>query len=266
MITGASSGLGEAYARALAARGCDLLVAARRDDRLRALADDVASRHGAATRIVRADLATEAGRAGLRTALDGAGVAPRVLVLNAGFGTRGPLWRLPREREVEMTMLNCTAVVDLAAHALPAMVAAGRGALVVVSSAAAFQPVPHMATYAATKAFELRFAEALGEELRGSGVRVIAVCPGPTRTEFTTGAAPGTSGGTLRWPVPMDDPERVVAATWRALARGRRRVPTGVVAHAAALAAAALPGGLVLRASGLAHRRGGREERGDAAA
>ena len=91
-----------------------------------------------------------------------------------------------------MVRLNCVAVIDLAAHVLPGMVERGRGALVVVSSAAAWQPVPYMATYAATKAFELHFTEALAEELRGTGVRAVAVCPGPTRTEFTLSAGGST--------------------------------------------------------------------------
>src|SRR5690606_1012319 len=128
------------------------------------------------------------------------------------------------EREGRMVRLNCLAVVDLAAHALPGMVRRGRGALVVVSSAAAWQPVPYMATYAATKAFGLHLGDALAHELRGTGVRAVAVCPGPTRTEF--GIASG--GGGTSWAVPFDDPELIVRATWRALARGRGRAPAGL--------------------------------------
>ncbi|HSJ74292.1 MAG TPA: SDR family NAD(P)-dependent oxidoreductase, partial [Miltoncostaeaceae bacterium] len=179
-----------------------------------------------------------------------------VAVLNAGFGSHGPLWELDRRREAEMVRLNCVAVVDLAAHVLPRMVARGAGALVVVSSAAAWQPVPYMATYAATKAFELHFAEAVAEELRGTGVRAVAVCPGPTRTEFSLST--GTER-TLRWSVPHDDAGLVVRATWRALAAGRRRAPTGWVARGSMLAGRLLPRGLVLRASAVAHRASGRQ-------
>ncbi len=250
LVTGASSGLGWAYADSLAARGHPLVLVARREERLNALARRAREVHGVEARPVVADLASEEGLAACRNALD-EGPPPEVVVLNAGFGTHGALWELDRAREAEMVRLNCVAVVNLAAHALPRMVARGAGALVVVSSAAAWQPVPFMATYAATKAFDLHFAEAVAEELRGTGVRAVAVCPGPTRTEFTmsTGAE-----RTLRWSVPHDDVDLVVRATWRALAAGRRRAPTGWVARGSMLAGRLAPRGLVLRASAVAHR------------
>ncbi len=250
LVTGASSGIGWAYADALAARGHPLVVVARREERLRALARRAREVHGVEARPVVADLATEAGLAACRAAIDEA-PPPDLVILNAGVGSHGPLWGLDRAREADMVRLNCVAVVDLAAHALPRMVARGRGALVVVSSAAAWQPVPYMATYAASKAFELHFAEALAEELRGTGVRALAVCPGPTRTEFAMSAG---SDGTVHWAVPMDDVNLVVRATWRALRAGRRRAPAGVVARGSMLAGRLLPRGLVLRAAGLAHR------------
>ena len=151
-----------------------------------------------------------------------------------------------------MVRLNCLGVLDLARAALPGMVAAGRGTIVVVSSAAAYQPVAYSATYAATKAFERSLTLALAEELRGSGVRAIAVCPGPTSTEF--GVVAGTKG-MAGW-VRRDTPEDVVAATWRALARGRSEVPTGAVARLSRLARALLPERLVIRIGALSHRRG----------
>jgi hypothetical protein len=250
LVTGASSGLGWAYADSLAARGHPLIAVARREERLLALARRAREVHGVDARPVVADLATEEGLAACRAALDEA-PPPDVVVLNAGVGSHGPLWRLDRGREADMVRLNCVAVVDLAAHALPRMVARGAGALVVVSSAAAWQPVPYMATYAATKAFELHFAEAVAEELRGTGVSALAVCPGPTRTEFSL----HTGGdGTVRWTVPLDDVDLVVRATWRALARRRRRAPTGAVARGSMLAARLLPRGLVVRAAAVAHR------------
>ena len=249
VVTGASSGLGRAYARSLAARGHSLLVVARREERLRELERWAADTHGVATRVVVADLATAGGLAAVRDALSSA-PTPDIVVLNAGFGSHGPLWTLDREREVEMVRLNCVAVVDLAAHVLPGMVARGGGALVVVSSAAAWQPVPFMATYAATKAFELHLTEALAEELRGTGVRALAVCPGPTRTEFTL--ASGSEGGHAF--VPFDDVDLVVRATWRALAAGHRRAPTGVVSRGSMLAARLLPRGLLVRGAALTHR------------
>jgi short-subunit dehydrogenase len=253
VVTGASSGLGRAYAESLAARGHPLIAIARRGDRLRELEAWARERHGVATDVVEADLATEEGLAACRDAVSRAPVAPEVVVLNAGFGSRGSSWRLDRAREADMVRVNCVAVVDLAVHALPAMVAAGRGALVVVSSAAAWQPVPHMATYAATKAFELHWTEAVAEELRGTGVRALVVCPGPTRTEFTL-----SGGGGSTYPgIPFDDVEMVVRATWRALAAGRRRAPTGVIARGSMLASRLLPRGVVLRAAALTHRERG---------
>ena len=174
------------------------------------------------------------------------------MVLNAGVGLHGPLWRLDRGREADMVRLNCVAVVDLAAHALPRMVARGAGALVVVSSAAAWQPVPYMATYAATKAFELHFAEAVAEELRGHGRDGARGVPGPHPHRVLAAHRPGGHGalGGPAW----TRPDLVVRATWRALARRRRRAPTGVVARGSMLAARLLPRGLVLRATALAHR------------
>jgi short-subunit dehydrogenase len=257
LVTGASSGLGWAYADGLAARGHPLVVVARREERLRALARRARELHGVEVTPVVADLATDEGLAACRAALDAA-APPDVAILNAGVGTHGRFWELDREREAAMVRLNCVAVVDLAAHVLPRMVARGAGALVVVSSAAAFQPVPFTATYAATKAFELRLAEALAEELRGTGVRALAVCPGPTRTEFTMSA--GTEG-TLSWAVPMDDVDLVVRATWRALAAGRRRAPTGFAARGSMLAARLLPRGLILRGAAVAHRVHTRNDR-----
>jgi short-subunit dehydrogenase len=222
---------------------------ARREARLRELAARLSGAHGVEASVAVCDLATAEGRAACRAALDAAPVPPEVVVLNAGFGTRGALWQLEREREVAEVELNCAAVLDLAAHALPGLVERGRGAVVVVSSAAAFQPVPFTATYAATKAFGLRLAEALAEELRGTGVRVVAVCPGPTRTEFSTGVGAGFG----RW-VPRERPERVVGATWRALDRGRTRVATGPLARISEAAARLLPRGPVVRVAGALHR------------
>ncbi|HTI33863.1 MAG TPA: SDR family NAD(P)-dependent oxidoreductase, partial [Miltoncostaea sp.] len=166
LVTGASSGLGRAYAESLAGRGHPLLLVARREDRLRELAAWAERTHGVAARVVVADLATEEGLAACRDAID-AGPPLGLAVLNAGFGDHAPVHAADRAKLTEMVRVNCVAVVDLAAHVLPGMVARRAGALVVMSSAAAFQPVPYMATYAATKAFELHLTEAIAEELRG---------------------------------------------------------------------------------------------------
>lgn len=199
--------------------------------------------------MVVADLATEAGLAACREAID-AGPPLGLAVLNAGFGDHAPVHAADRAKLADMVRLNCVAVVDLAAHVLPGMVARGAGALVVTSSAAAWQPVPYMATYAATKAFELHLTEAIAAELRGTGVRALAVCPGPTRTEF--GLVAGTSGG--HWAIPFDDVDLVVRATWRGLADGRPRAATGVVARGSMLASRLLPRALIVRGAALTHR------------
>ncbi len=253
LVTGASAGLGWAYAMSLAERGHPLIVVARRADRLEALAQLVHDRFAVTTTTVVADLATKKGRALCRAAVDAARPALEVAVVNAGFGSRGPLAELDREREVAMVQLNCVAVTDLVAHVVPGMVGRGRGDVVVVSSAAAFQPVPFMATYAATKAFELHLVESLAGELAGTGVRVVAVCPGPTRTEFSTGREES------RWPwmFPLDEAGPVVLATWRALERGQTRVATGVVARSAALAARIVPSKILRLVAAMTHRPGG---------
>lgn len=248
VVTGASSGIGLAFARNLARRGHPLVAVARRADRLDDLARWARSRHGVDVVPVRADLRTRRGLRLAREAVSALPAPPEVVVLNAGYGSRGPFTALDREHEADMVRLNCVAVTDLAGHVLPGMVTAGRGALVVVSSAAALQPIPNMATYAATKAFELHFAEALAGELAGTGVRALAICPGPTRTEFATAA-----GSRVALPIPYDEPDMVVRAAWRALAAGRARAPVGAVARLALLGRA-LPRRAVVAVAGAAHR------------
>ena len=254
VVTGASSGIGRAFAESLAERGHALLIVARREAQLRELASELTSRHGTSVAVAVCDLATTDGMAACRSAVDDHPLPVDVVVLNAGFGTRGPLAELPREREVRMVRLNAEAVVDLAAHVVPGMRVRGRGTIVVVSSVAAWQPLPYMATYAATKAFELSFAGALREELRPHGIRVIAVCPGPTQTEFSTGA------GDAKWPrwLPREQPDGVVAATWKALDRGKAHVATGLFARLAIGAVRTFPRRLVVRGARVLRPRGNR--------
>jgi len=184
VVTGASSGIGEAFARALAARGFDLMIVARRLERLEQLAQHLRSAHGIEVHAVRADLATVNG------VDDTIGAAMRVarpvelLVNNAGIGSYGAFAELPVERELEMVDLNVRALVALTGHFLPQMISRGRGGILQVASTTSFQPVPYMATYGASKAFVLHFSEAIAREVQGTGVRVIAVCPGHTPTEF----------------------------------------------------------------------------------
>ncbi len=251
LVTGASSGIGLAFAERLAADGHPLLLVARREDRLREITGRLGHEHGVEVGFVVADLASAEGRAICRQAVDAVGGVVDTVVLNAGFGATGPVAAVGRERQVEMVALNCEAVVDMACHVLPGMITRGAGTLIVVASAAAFQPIPYTATYAATKAFELFFVEALARELAGTGVRAIAACPGPTATEF--GQVSGASAGT-RW-MPHETAAGVVAATFRALDRGRVRVATGRLARVTSVLVAVLPRRLIVWGAGALHRK-----------
>jgi short-subunit dehydrogenase len=182
LVTGASSGIGEEFARRLAERGHDVTVVARRVDRLEQLAKELTDKHGGRVEVVAADLETPRGRAAIAKMLRER--FPWILVNNAGFATRGRFAELDQARERGELQLNVVTLHELSLATLPGLVAAGTGGIINVASTAAFQPLPYMATYAATKAFVLNFSEALAEEVRGSGVRVMALCPGATRTEF----------------------------------------------------------------------------------
>jgi short-subunit dehydrogenase len=185
LVTGASSGIGAAFARAYAARGRHLVLVARREDRLRALAEELRARHGAGVEVCSVDLARPDGAAELLRQVDGLGHEVVALVNNAGFGTAGRAFAdVPVERSVEMVRLNCDTVVELTARCLPAMLARGDGEIVNVGSIAGFQPLGTMALYAASKAFVLNFTLGVWGETRRSGVRVLALCPGDTNTEW----------------------------------------------------------------------------------
>jgi short-subunit dehydrogenase len=184
LVTGASSGIGEALARRIARDGRHLALSARRIERLEALARELEGAHGVRAVPIANDLARADGPAALVEELARRGLEVDWLVNNAGFGTAGRFDRLPVERELEEIRLNVRAPVELAGRLLPGMVARGRGVVMNVSSIAGFGPTPFTATYGATKAFLLSFSEALAVELSGTGVHVVCVCPGFTRTEF----------------------------------------------------------------------------------
>ncbi len=191
LVTGASSGIGAAIARELASRGHAVTLVARREERLRSLADELSSEHGVEAGVIAADLIDADSRAELELELARNGRYPEVLVNNAGFGSRGEFITNDTGRMTDMVRLNVEAVVELTSRFLPGMVQRGRGAIINVSSTSAFQPLPGAAVYAAGKAFVLSFSEAIRTELRGSGVTVTAVCPGPVKTEFTDAAGMG---------------------------------------------------------------------------
>ena len=235
LVTGASSGIGAAIAAELASRGHAVTLVARREERLKTLADELSSEHEVATEVIAADLGEAEERDRLESDLRDRGRAIEVLVNNAGFGHQADFVTSPRERMVEMVRLNCEAVVDLTSRFLSPMVERGRGSVINTASIGAFQPLPGSAIYGATKAFVLSFSEAIRTELRGSGVSVTAVCPGPVRTEFMGAAGiPGVEDRTpgIVWMSPEDIAKHAVDGA----ARDKRVVVPGMVARAGALA------------------------------
>ena len=223
LVTGASSGIGAEYARALRARGEAVVLVARRQERLAALASDLGGEPAAVA--ITADLAREGAADELRRQIDERGLVVDGLVNCAGLGLTGPFASQSPSVIRAMCDLNVRAVVELTRAFLPPMLERRRGRIVNVASNAAFQPIPYLGVYAATKAFVLSFSEALASELDGTGVRVQALCPGITATEFLDVSA---TGGELRVRrMPMMTPRQVVEASLEGLDRGRLRVVVG---------------------------------------
>ena len=184
LVTGASAGIGTAFAQQLAARGQNLVLVARDRQRLDALAAELTTRHGVAAEVLAADLTDTAQLAGVEARVGDPHRPIDLLVNNAGFGTNGKFPDLDLDTETREINLNVVALVRLTHAALAPMVARGSGCVLNVSSLAGGQPTPGNATYAATKAFVSSFTQSLHEELRGTGVKITVVCPGFTRTEF----------------------------------------------------------------------------------
>ena len=190
LVTGASSGIGCEFARALAARGHGVTLVARREERLARLAADLSERHGVRVEAIGANLSEAGERDRLASEIERRGLTVETLVNNAGFGIYVPFADSDRQRELEQVRLLVEAVVDLDARYVPGMVERGRGAVMNLASTAGFQSIPGNGTYAASKAFVLFHSEALHEEVRGRGVTVTAVCPGPVKTEFLDTSEP----------------------------------------------------------------------------
>ncbi|MDO8616964.1 MAG: SDR family oxidoreductase [Dehalococcoidia bacterium] len=248
LITGASSGLGEQFARQLAAGGYDLVLAARRKDRLDRLAAELAEQRGVATEVLEVDLSTPAGVAAVEERLRRGDI--EMLVNNAGFGTRGEFHALPPDRELQEIDLNVRALARLSHAALESMVPARRGAIINVASLGAFQPVPYMSTYGATKAFVLHFSEGLYEEAKKHGVTVTCLCPGPVKTEFQQVAGVRAERMAVGW-VP---PEKVVAAALKGARRGQAVVVPGGMNRLAAASVKFLPRFVARRIAGAMFR------------
>lgn len=221
LITGASSGIGRQFAHEFARRGCDLVLTARSRGRLTELADELRHTHGVTALVLPHDLGRPGATADLADKLTTHQVTVDILVNNAGFGAHGDLVDTPPERLEAMTALNVDAVVGLTSRLLPGMVERKAGAVINLASTAAFQPVPHMAVYGATKAFVLSFSRALWAETNGSGVAVLALSPGATDTEFFQVAGEDAAVG------PRRSTAQVVGTALRALAQGRPSVVDG---------------------------------------
>jgi uncharacterized protein len=245
LVTGASSGIGAEIARGLARRGLGVTLVARREERLQELADELEDEYSVRAETVAADVSDPKHRERLVREVDERGLVVEVLVNNAGFGSGGKFFRLEAEKEASMIRTNVEAVIALSGMYLPRMVERGRGAVLNTASLIAFQPVPYQATYGATKAAVLSFTQAVHEELRGTGVTITAVAPGPVRTEF--GEQGGFGGADDKIPgwfwLDADD---VAEAAIKGLESGDRVVVPGMINQAAAYGGHYIPRALLL--------------------
>jgi short-subunit dehydrogenase len=249
LITGASSGIGEVFARKLAARGHDVLLVARREDKLIALCNELGLNHNIRAQYFVLDLSQPDAPARLLAETRERNLEIDLLVNNAGFGSMGEFAKLDLARELNMIDLNVRSLVELTHLFLPPMRERKRGSIINVASTASFQPVPFMATYAATKAFVLSFSESLWEENRPLGVKVMALCPGVTETGFFDASQMKRPPGRV-----VQTSEQVVDVALRALKRGKSSVISGWPNRFAVEAERVVPRRLILRAVGAVMR------------
>jgi uncharacterized protein len=221
LVTGASRGIGECFARALAARSWNLVLVARTSDQLEKLAGELAGTFGIHAETICIDLAEEGSAANVARVLAERALDVALLVNNAASGAHGEFSELSVESQSRMIRLNILTLVELTRRLLPPMVAAREGAIINVSSTAGFQPMPYFTVYAASKTFVTSFSLALAEELRGSGIRVVTLCPGPTRAPSHEGLASKSRITFSRQPAE----ELVEAALERLAGRGGLLVP-----------------------------------------
>ena len=223
LVTGASAGIGAVFAEELAARGANLVLVARSEDKLRVLAERLVSQHNIKAEAIAADLSLEHAAAGLAATLRERGLSIDLLVNNAGAATFGRFDQIAPDTHHHDLMLNVVGLTDLTAQLLPAMIERRAGAIINVSSVAGFQPLPYMATYAASKAYILALSEALWAENHRHGIRVMTVCPGPTDTPMAAKIHAGNPRA-ASGPVP---PQRVVALSLQALEQDKMTVIVG---------------------------------------
>jgi hypothetical protein len=244
LITGASSGIGLELARLFAADGWDVVLVARSEAKLRELADSLSRDRGISAGVIVADLAKPDAAADIVKTLTERGQTVDALVNNAGLGVAGAFVGTDGRAELETIQVNCVALTQLTKLILPGMVARKRGRILNVASTAAFQPIPYQATYAATKAFVLSFSEAVHTDLHGTGVSCTALCPGPTRTEFTDVAGMQGFDGTpsFVWQTASDVARDGIAG----MLAGRRTVVPGLANKASANAGRYTPRSVLL--------------------
>jgi short-subunit dehydrogenase len=241
LVTGASSGIGAALARELASHGAKLILTARRQDRLETLAAELAAR-GAEVRIVVADLNDPSGPQQIYDAAQAAGFTVDILINNAGLGQYGAFHLSPAEQELSQIRVNCEAMVRLARLFVPGMIERRRGWVLILASTASFQPLPYFATYAATKAFDRFFALGLAAEAARFGVKVTALCPGPTDTEFFE-----VSRASVFRPRGVQPVGQVAHRAIAALARGQRTIVPNFSGALTAFLVRFLPIGFITR-------------------
>jgi short-subunit dehydrogenase len=230
-VTGASSGIGAEIARDLVRRGHGVTLSARREDRLRELADELDD-SGVRVEVIACDVTDPDSREGLIDGLREKSLDVEVLVNNAGYGSGGRFQDLDGDSEVRMVRTNCEAIIAFCAEYVPGMIDRGRGAILNVGSTAGYQPLPRQATYAASKAFVNNFTDALYEDLHGTGVTATSLRPGPVETEFGSVAGVGDEFASLP-SFAVDTAEEVAKAAVEALDKGKRSVGPGVVGHLA---------------------------------
>jgi short-subunit dehydrogenase len=245
LITGASAGIGAALARELAAGGTNLILTARRRDRLAGLANELSAKHDIRTLVCVADLAQPFGPQEIFAFTESKNIAVDLLVNNAGFGVYGEFQKARLDRLVEMVQVNVSAVVHLTHLFLPGMIDRKSGDILIVASTAAFQAVPYITTYAATKSFDLQFAEGLAEEVRQYGIRVCALCPGSTESEFLDVA--GQRHHTRR---PQETAKKVARVGLAGLAAGKSSVISGFTNWLGAETVRFVPRRMVTRIAG----------------
>ncbi|MFZ1938834.1 MAG: SDR family oxidoreductase [Terracidiphilus sp.] len=221
LVTGASSGIGVAVAHELASYGAKLILTARRRERLDTLAAHLTAAHNTETRIVVADMNNPAAPQQIYDATEGAGIPVDILINNAGLGHYGEFYKLDPEHEYSMVRVNCESVVRLSRLFIPRMIERRRGWMLVVASTASFQPIPYNAVYAATKVFDRFFALGLAAEVERFGIKVTALCPSTTETEFFDISG---GGGVFRRLAGMQSAQDVARKAVLALARGKRTI------------------------------------------